>query len=116
MKKVIGIFLIVGLNVFADGIMPKQFKIEMPKNCQILMLNVTPERKAKQIHTFSSNGDCVENMGCIRAITQKDLDNTPQKERYYKAWQNPVWCRVSVGKKQGWVEQQFLKSEPCGEK
>jgi len=98
-----------------DGISPKQFKVEMAKNCQVLMLNETRDKKSKKIRTNVSSGDYVQNMGCIRDITQKELDATEKKKRYYLAWQNPVWCKVSVGNKEGWVLQQYLINESLEE-
>ena len=117
MKKVVLVFLALGLSLFAesDGITPRQFKIEMSKNCEVMMLREKPERKAKKIFTSASTGDCVENMGCIRNITQKELDSIEKNKRYYVAWENPVWCKVAYGKKQGWIEQQYVKNEPCEE-
>jgi hypothetical protein len=117
MKKVIWVFLALALSLFAEteGISPRQFKIEMAKNCEVMMLREKPERKAKKIFTSASTGDCVENMGCIRNITQKELDSIDEKKRHYLAWQNPVWCKVAYGKKQGWIEQQFLQNVPCEE-
>lgn len=113
MKQIVWGFLAVSLVVFAEGITPSHFKLELAKDCEVLMLKETPDRKAKNIFTHLSTGDCVDNMGCIREITQRELDGMDEKKRNYAAWKYPVWCKVSVGKKQGWVEQQFLKQGPC---
>ena len=113
MTRIVWSFLAVSLAVFAEGITPSQFKLEMAKNCEVLMLKETPDRKAKKIFTHLSTGDCVDNMGCIRDITQRELDGMDETKRNYAAWKYPVWCKVAVGKKQGWVEQQYLKNEPC---
>ncbi|PHS38542.1 MAG: hypothetical protein COB07_08305 [Sulfurovum sp.] len=113
LKRIIWVFLAVSLAVFAEGITPSQFKLEMAKDCEVLMLKKTPDRKAKIIFTHLSTGDCVDNMGCIREITQRELDGMDETKRNYAAWKHPVWCRVAVGKKQGWVEQQYLKQGPC---
>lgn len=117
MIKMILVFLTLGLSLFAEseGITPRQFKIEMAKNCEVMMLREKPERKAKKIFTSASTGDCVENMGCIRNITQKELDSMEESERHFAEWENPIWCKVAYGKKQGWIEQQFLQNVPCEE-
>lgn len=115
MIKIIWIFLILGASLSADGITPKQFKVEMAKNCEVMMLHEKPEKKSKLIFTSASTGDCVENMGCIRNITQKELESLDEKKRHYAAWKNPIWCKVAYGKKQGWIEQQFLLDVPCKE-
>lgn len=113
MIQIVWGFLAVSLAVFAEGITPSQFKLEMAKNCEVLMLKETPDRKAKNIFTHLSTGDCVDNLGCIREITQRELDGMDEKKRYYTAWKYPVWCKVAVGKKRGWVEIQYLKNKPC---
>ena len=113
MKQIVWIFIALSLMSSADGITPSQFKLEMAKDCEVLMLKETPDRKAKRIFTHLSTGDCVDNMGCIREITQRELDGMDETKRNYAAWKHPVWCKVAVGKKQGWVEQQYLKNEPC---
>lgn len=110
------VFLTLGAGLFADGIAPRQFKVEMAKNCEVMMLREKPEKKAKKIFTSASTGDCVENMGCIRNITQKELDSLDENKRHFAEWKNPIWCKVAYGKKQGWIEQQFLQNAPCEEK
>ena len=75
------------------------------------MLHVSPERKSKKIATCASIGDKVINLGCKRDITQDALDKMDKIERDYMSWKHPVWCKVSVGKKEGWVQKQYLKEE-----
>jgi hypothetical protein len=118
MKKLVWIFSIFSLNIFsqADGIMPSQFRIQMAKNCVAVMLSKEAKKESKKIFTAAASGDCVENMGCIRNITQKELDSMDASKRYYAAWKNPVWCKVAYGKKEGWIEEQYLSSEPCKDK
>jgi len=113
MKKTLQLLLLMTMALFAgdEGILPQQLTVDLAKKCQVLMLHVTPDRKSKKIITYASYGDQVENMGCIREITQKELDTIPEEKRYYIAWKYPVWCRVAVGIKQGWVLQQYLKNE-----
>lgn len=113
MNRSIQLFLLLSMFLTAgeEGILPRQLTVDLPKKCQVLMLHVTPDRKSKQIVTYASYGEKVENMGCVREITQLELDNIPESKRYYIAWKYPVWCRVAVGIKQGWVLQQYLKNE-----
>jgi len=117
MRLILQLFMLLTFLSLAgdEGILPRQLTVDLPKKCEILMLNVTPDRKAKKIVTHASYGDKVENLGCIREITQKELDETPKEKRYFKAWKYPVWCRVAVGKKKGWVLQQYLKNESLRE-
>ena len=113
MKYILQVFLLLSLGAVAgnEGILPRQLTVDLPKKCEILMLNEKPDRESKKIITHASFGDKVENMGCIREVTQMELDALPEKKRYFTAWKYPVWCRVAVGKKQGWVLQQYLKNE-----
>ena len=117
MKKIVQLLLVISIALSAgdEGILPRQLTVDLPKKCQVLMLHVTPDRKSKKIMTYASYGDKVENMGCIREITQKELDSIPEEKRHYIAWKYPVWCRVAVGIKQGWVLQQYLKNEDLEE-
>lgn len=103
---------IVGMSS-DDMIEPRQFKVNLMKNCEVLMLHVSRDKKSKKKHTFAGRGDCVENMGCVRDITQKELDAMDNTSRDIAEWEYPIWCYVSVGKKKGWVERQFLTTEPC---
>jgi hypothetical protein len=113
MKKIVQLFLLLNLGLTAgdEGILPRQLIVDLPKSCQVLMLHVTPDRKAKQIMTHASNGDRVENMGCVREISQSKLDHMSDVRRYYVSWKYPVWCRIAVGEKEGWVLQSNLKNE-----
>ncbi len=117
MKSLLSFLVLLGAFAVAgdEGILPRQLTVDLPKRCQVLLLHVTPDRKSKTIMTHASYGDKVENMGCIRAITHKELESYPEKKRHYIAWKYPVWCRVAVGKKQGWVLQQYLKNEDLEE-
>lgn len=113
MKYIVQLFVTISIAVMAgdEGVLPRELTVDLPKKCQVLMLHKTPSRKAPKIITYASYGDIVENMGCIRAITRTQLENTPAEQRDYMAWKHPVWCRVAVGKKEGWVLQQYLKNE-----
>ena len=75
------------------------------------MLHVSADRKSKKIVTCASIGDKVVNLGCKRDISQEALDEMNQTKRDYMAWKYPIWCKVSVGKKEGWVQKQYLKEE-----
>lgn len=122
MKKILWVLSALSVALFAEDIesvevikiTPKQFKVELIKNCEVLMLHETRDRKSKTTHTFAANGDCVQNMGCIRDITEKELDEMDETKRRYAEWKNPVWCKVKVGRKQGWVQKQYLADKPCG--
>jgi hypothetical protein len=105
------LFITIGLQAGDEGISPRQLTVDLPKKCEILRLHTEPDEKSKTMFTTASYGTVVENMGCIRNITQKELDETPEKKRYYLAFKNPVWCKVAVGKKKGWVLQKYLKNE-----
>jgi len=113
MKLLVQLFLLISISLSAgdEGILPRQLTVDLPKKCEVLMLHVTPDRESKKIVTYASYGDKIENMGCIREITDKELDTIPEAKRYYIAWKYPVWCRVAVGIKQGWVLQKYLKNE-----
>ena len=116
MKKIIALLWIFSIFTIAEeGIVPTQFKVELAKKCEIMMLHEKPNKTSKKIFTSASTGGCVQNMGCIRDITQKELDSVDKKKRYFMAWKNPIWCKVAVGKKKGWILKQFLLNEPCEE-
>ena len=112
MKKIIAFIVLLNIGLVAGdwGIIPRQLTVDLPKRCEVLMLNTERDRKSKKIITHVSVGDKVENMGCIRDITQKELDAAPEEKRHFMAWKYPVWCKVAVGKKQGWVLQQYLRN------
>lgn len=119
MKQILWAMLALNIALFAQSgesmetIKPKEVRVELMKNCEVLMLHEKRDRKSRTTHTFAVNGDCVENMGCIRDITQKELDSMDKNARRYAEWKNPVWCKVSVGRKQGWIQGQFLADKPC---
>jgi len=113
MKKLLVFLLLINITLTAgdEGILPRQLTVDLPKKCSILRLHTEANKSSKTMFTTASYGSKVENMGCIRNITQKELDETPAKKRYYLAFKNPVWCKIAVGKKKGWVEQKYLKNE-----
>lgn len=114
MKLVWLFFVVTILGVSSDDmITPKQFRVELMKNCEVLMLHNERDKKSKKKHTFASRGDCVQNMGCVRNISQKELESMDETSRDIAEWENPIWCYVGVGKKKGWVEKQFLSTKPC---
>jgi len=112
--------LIIGLfftTLYAqEGITPVQFKVELIKRCEVLGLSKEPNRKAAKIYSHAHTGSCVQNLGCIREITQKQLDNEHNEtKRMFMAWKYPVWCKVDSDGKRGWVRKQFLIDKPCRE-
>ena len=115
--KLIWLMLIVSIVGVSDEEMiePEQFRVNLIKNCEVLMIHKTRDKTSRKKHTSAAKGDCVENMGCVRDITQKELDDMDDNKRYIAEWENPIWCYVAVGKKKGWVERQFLTDEPCNE-
>ena len=96
-----------------DNIRPSEFTVKLIKNCEVLALSVEPERKAKKIYTNVWTEGCVQNFGCIREVTQKELDAMDETKRSFTAWKYPVWCKVDANGKIGWVRKQFLVDEPC---
>ena len=101
-------------DLLADAnIHPSEFTVKLIKNCEVLALSVEPNRKAKKIYTNVWTEGCVQNLGCMREITQKELDDLNETERNFMSWKYPVWCKVDAGGKRGWVRKQFLADEPC---
>ena len=96
-----------------ETIQPSEFTVKLIKNCEVLALSVEPNRKAKKIYTNVWTDDCVQNLGCIREVTQKELDAMDETKRNHMAWKYPVWCKVDPNGKRGWVRKQFLVDEPC---
>ena len=96
-----------------ENIHPSEFTVKLIKNCEVLALSVEPNRKAKKIYTNVWTEGCVQNLGCIREITQKELDEMNVTKRNHMAWKYPVWCKVDADGKRGWVRKQFLSYEPC---
>ena len=116
MKHSLLISLLFVLVCADEGISPAQFEVELVKHCEVLGLSQEPNRKAKKVYTTAHWGSCVQNLGCMREITQKQLDEEDNKtKRDYMAWKYPVWCKVAVDGKRGWVRKQFLVDAPCGE-
>ena len=101
-------------NLVADeNIQPSEFTVKLIKKCELLGLSVEPNRKAKKIYTHISTEGCVQNLGCMREVTQKELDDMNETKRNHMAWKYPVWCKVDADGKRGWVRKQFLSDEPC---
>ena len=96
-----------------EKIYPSEFTVKLIKNCEVLALSVEPDRKAKKIYTSVWTEGCVQNFGCMREITQKELDAMDETKRSFAAWKYPVWCKVDANGKIGWVRKQFLVDEPC---
>lgn len=111
------IFLLLALvfpSLFADeNIHPSEFTVKLIKSCEVLVLSEKPNRKAKKIITRVWTDGCVQNFGCVREITQKELDAMDETKRSYMTWKYPVWCKVDAKGKIGWVRKQFLVDEPC---
>ena len=101
-------------DLVADAnIHPSEFTVKLIKNCEVLALSVEPNRKANKIYSNVWTDGCVQNLGCMREITQKELDGLPEEKRGFMAWKHPVWCKVDANGKRGWVRKQFLADEPC---
>jgi hypothetical protein len=99
--------------VLDESIHPSEFTVKLIKNCEVLALSEKPDRKAKKIYSRVWTEGCVQNFGCIREITQKELDAMSEAKRSYAQWKYPVWCKVDAKGKIGWVRKQFLSDEPC---
>jgi hypothetical protein len=113
MKQIIYLFLIFQVSLMAQEVTPVKMKVNLNKNCEVLMLHKQRDKKSNMTHTFAGKGDCVLMYECVRNISDEDLAKMEPKERRIAKWENPVWCRVKVGHKEGWVEEQFLVDEPC---
>ena len=96
-----------------ENIQPSEFTVKLIKKCELLALSVEPNRKAKKIYTHISTEGCVQNLGCMREVTQKELDDMNETKRSHMAWKYPVWCKVDADGKRGWVRKQFLADEAC---
>ena len=96
-----------------ENIQPREFTVKLIKRCESLALSVEPNRKAEKIYTRVWTEGCVQNLGCLREITQKELDEMNATKRSHMAWKYPVWCKVDADGKRGWVRKQFLSDEPC---
>lgn len=96
-----------------ENIQPSEFTVKLIKKCEALALSVEPNRKAKKIYTHIFTEGCVQNLGCLREVTQKELEEMNTTKRNHMAWKYPVWCKVDADGKRGWVRKQFLSDEPC---
>jgi len=96
-----------------ENIQPSEFTVKLIKQCEALVLSVEPSRKAKKIYTRIFTEGCVQNLGCLREVTQKELGEMNATKRNHMAWKYPVWCKVDADGKRGWVRKQFLSDEPC---
>jgi hypothetical protein len=122
--KLFLLFAIFFTGLFAEGddidlsdidndIHPSEFTVKLIKNCETLVMNEEPNRKSKEIFTRIWNEGCVQNYGCLREVTQKELDAMDEKSRAFAEWKHPVWCKVNAKGHVGWVRKQFLSDEPC---
>lgn len=116
MRVIMILMVLSGFSYAEERIVPSQFKVELIKRCEVLGLSKAPNRKSEQIYSHGHTGSCVQNLGCIREITQKVLDDEHNKtKRDFLAWKYPIWCKVDSDGKRGWVRKQFLVDKPCGE-
>ncbi|HIQ47393.1 MAG TPA: hypothetical protein EYH57_07210 [Sulfurovum sp.] len=99
----------------SESIVPSSFTVSLVKLCEVLEFSEAPHRKAKKIITHVSSGDCVQNLGCMREVTEKELNEMNETKRAHMAWKYPVWCKVDADGKRGWVRKQFLSDEGCKE-
>lgn len=113
MKLFWALILFFASLVADDNIHPSEFTVKLIKKCESLALSVEPNRKAKKIYTRVFTDGCVQNLGCMREVTQKELDDMNQTKREHMAWKYPVWCKVDIKGQRGWVRKQFLADEPC---
>jgi hypothetical protein len=103
----------IDLSDIDNDIHPSEFTVKLIKNCETLVMKEEPDRNSKEIFTRIWNEGCVQNYGCLREVTQKELDAMDEKERAFAAWKYPVWCKVNAKGQVGWVRKQFLSDEPC---
>lgn len=103
----------IDLSDVDNNIHPSEFTVKLIKNCETLVLKEEPNRKAKEIYTRVWMDDCVQNYGCLREVTQKELEAMNENERDFAAWKYPVWCKVNAKGKVGWARKQFLVDTPC---
>jgi len=117
MIRLLVLIIVVSLCVYGfENISPTKFKVELIKRCEVLGLSQTPDRKAPIIYSHAHTGSCVQNLGCLRKITQKQLSEEHNKTKQdFMAWKYPVWCKVDSDGKRGWVRKQFLADKPCEE-
>ena len=115
-KSILIVSFFVSFLLGYENITPKEFRVELVKACEILGLSTKPHRKSKKIYVPVSTGGCVQNLGCLREISQKTLEDMNETKRIYMSWKYPVWCKVEVGKKRGWVRKEFLANKPCADK
>ena len=69
-----------------DKIQPSEFTVKLIKKCEALALSVEPNRKAEKIYTRVWTEGCVQNLGCLREVTQKELDEMNTTKRNHMAW------------------------------
>lgn len=116
MRVVIILHLLLVPLFAVESISPAQFKVELIKRCEVLGLSKEPNRKSAKIYSHGHTGSCVQNLGCIREITQKQLNEEHNEtKRTFMEWKYPIWCKVDSDGKRGWVRKQFLADAPCGE-
>jgi len=116
MKFLLLIGLLFSTVIAEESITPAQFKVELIKRCEVLGLSKEPNRKASKVYSHAHTSSCVQNLGCVRDVTQQELDaEHNQTKRDFMEWKYPVWCKVDSDGKRGWVRKQFLADKPCGE-
>ena len=114
MKNVILFVLCICVSLGAnENIVPSQFRVALIKRCEVLGLHKEPHRKSPVVYSSGHTGSCAQNLGCLREVTTKELTDMNETKRAYMSWKYPVWCKLVVGKKRGWVRKQFLEDKPC---
>lgn len=81
MRLFVAVALLCVLSHAEEKIVPSQFKVELIQRCEVLGLSKAPNRKAEKKYSHGHTGSCVQNFGCIREITQKELDTEHDKTK-----------------------------------
>ena len=108
------ILLLVTVSTFAlhaESIKaPLQMRLSLLSACEVAMLHAKPSRKSPVVSTHAHNGVTVNVLSCKRLRdTDSILKERNATKRDYLLWKYPIWCKVRIGKKVGWIRRQFLR-------
>lgn len=95
----------------ADG--PDFYKVHALAPGAQLQAYAQPDIKSAKTATFEAREQCLRNLGCQGGLTLEEFTTLPDAEKKKHAEARPRWCKVSTGKKSGWVQARFLSETGC---
>ncbi len=110
-RSMLPLAIVFTFILYAESIeTPSQMRLSLLSACEVAMLHTKPSRKSPVVSTRAHNGTTVDVLGCKRLRdTAAILEECNTTKRDYLLWKYPIWCKVRIGNKVGWIRRQFLR-------